>query len=105
MDGANTAFLDAGVQPGESYRFNLRAWNAIGHSTSVEIDVTVATKECMPWSSWFGARGGEEPSLSDLLAALTAIAAAAALGFRALGGRNRGEAAALPAGVAGIAHD
>lgn len=105
MDGASTttAFLDAGLQPGESYRFNLQAWNAIGHSNPVEIDVTVATKGCKPWSSWWGVGSdreggeGEEQSWGDLFAALIALAATV-VGFRTLGGRNRrGEAAALAA--------
>lgn len=100
MDGASAGFLDTGLQAGESYRYNLQAWNAIGHSSSVEIDVTVATKGCGPWISWLGGGGAEEEqSLGDLLAALTALAAAA-LGFRALGGRKRGEAAAAVASLA-----
>lgn len=97
MAGPNGAFFDAGLRPGAAYRYALQAWNALGHSSSVEIDVVVATEDCALGGSWFwspggGGRGGAdsaEASLGGLVLA-TAVSVAAAFCFRALGGSGGG---------------
>lgn len=101
MASPHSAFFDAGLQPGATYRYALQAWNALGHSGSVEIDVVVATEDCALGGSWFwspggGAAGGAdsaEATLGGLILA-TAVSVAAAFCFRALcggGGDGNGE--------------
>lgn len=94
MASPNSAFFDAGLQPGAAYRYALQAWNALGHSSSVEIDVVVATEDCALGGSWFWSPGGgggnggadsAEASFGGLMLA-TAVTVAAAFGLRALGG-------------------
>ena len=98
MASPNSAFFDAGLQPGTAYRYALQAWNALGHSGSVEIDVVVATEDCALGGSWFWSPGGgggnggadsAEASFGGLVLA-TACSVAAAFCFRALGGGGGG---------------
>lgn len=41
MDWRDRRLFDATVRPGSLYRYNLQAWNALGHSSPVETDVLV----------------------------------------------------------------
>ena len=99
MASKTSAFFDTGLRAGTAYRYALQAWNALGHSSSVEIDVVVATEDCALGGSWFWSPGGgggaggadsAEASFGGLLLA-TAVSVAAAFCFRALGGGGGGE--------------
>lgn len=98
MAGPNGAFFDAGLRPGAAYRYALQAWNALGHSSSVKIDVVVATEDCRAPGRWFWPSGGvggvgvgsaEETSLGGLIVA-TLMLPVAAFCFRALRGVDGG---------------
>lgn len=58
MDGPDRSFFDARLNPGAKYRYSLQAWNALGHSSAVDVDVLVATEDCAPRAWWLWGRGG-----------------------------------------------
>ncbi|CBN76750.1 n/a [Ectocarpus siliculosus] len=100
MAGPGGAFFDAGLQPGAAYRYALQAWNALGHSGSVEVDVVASSEDCVPGrTSWFWSPGGggggaggadsAEASLGGLVVA-TAVSVAVAFCLRALSGGGGG---------------
>lgn len=93
MDGPDRSFFDARLNPGAAYRYSLQAWNALGHSSAVDVDVLVATEDCAPGAWWLGAGGygaGVEP-VSELVPGVIAAlvgSAAAALYLVTRGGRT-----------------
>lgn len=58
MQGPHRGFFDSQVKPGASYRYSLQAWNALGHSDTVEIDALAATEDCMERGFWGWLDGG-----------------------------------------------
>lgn len=94
MEGPMRAFFDARLKPGRAYRYSLQAWNALGHSNWVEMDIVVGTLDCLPrgsWRRWWsGASGGwdEGDSLSlDGAFAMMLVATVAVMCFRTLSSR------------------
>lgn len=85
MQGPDRGFFDSRVKPGAGYRYSLQAWNALGHSSAVEIDVVVATEDCVAEGSWWwlGSGGGGIVGLDYLwgvvVAAISLILGAAYL--------------------------
>lgn len=105
MDGPDRSFFDARLNPGAAYRYSLQAWNALGHSSAIDVDVLVATEDCAPGAWWLGGGGGGgygagagpvSDSVRGVIAALV-WSAVAALYLMTRGGR-RGRSDEDPSG-------
>lgn len=72
MQGSDRGFFDSRVKPGAGYRYSLQAWNALGHSSAAEIDVVVATDDCVEFW-WLGSGGASIAGLDYLLGIVVAI--------------------------------
>lgn len=73
MDGSNRAFFDARLKPGGIYKYSLQAWNALGHSSAAELDVQVATRDCVLQDYWWSGGGVVEASMLSLVGAAFAL--------------------------------
>lgn len=93
MEGSNRLFFDSRLKPGAGYRYSLQAWNALGHSDAVEIDVVVATDDCMTLQDGYWWPGGAGfASLRGMLGAVLVLIVSSfyLLSYLPLQGNKRG---------------